>query len=69
MGLVRFGTGRDASDSAFATIFGGVRGAAPVIHIEAIPNANGQLVLPQHVPEALSSDGCLNPESGSARMI
>ena len=59
MGFVRFGTGRDAADSAFATIFGGVRGAAPVVQIEAIPNAQGQLVVPQHVPQALSTDGQL----------
>ena len=57
MGFVRFGTGRDAADAAFATIFGGVRGTAPVIHIEAIPNAQGVLVMPHHVPDALSTDG------------
>ena len=59
MGFVRFGTGRDAADSAFATIFGGVRGSAPVMQIEAIPNAQGVLVLPQHVAQALSTDGQL----------
>ncbi|MDD5390634.1 MAG: transglutaminase domain-containing protein [Gallionellaceae bacterium] len=57
MGFVRFGTGRDAADSAFATLFGGVRGAAPIIQIEAIPNARGELMLPRHVPYALSTDG------------
>lgn len=55
MGFVRIGTGHDAADSAFATLFGGVHGAAPVIHIEAIPNAQGMLVVPQHVPYALST--------------
>ncbi len=59
MGFVRLGTGRDAADSAFATIFGGVRGSAPVIHIEAVPNAQGILLVPQHVPYALSTDGQL----------
>lgn len=59
MGFVRFGTGRDAADAAFATIFGGVVGAAPVIQIEAIPNAQGVLVMPHHVPYALSTDGQL----------
>ncbi|MDO8249529.1 MAG: transglutaminase family protein [Rhodoferax sp.] len=59
MGFLRFGTGRDAADAAFATIFGGVVGAAPVINIEAIPNAQGVLVVPQHVPYALSTDGQL----------
>ena len=56
MGFVRFSTGRDAADSAFATIFGGVTGTAPVIHIEAIPNAQGVLVVPQHVAYAVSTD-------------
>ena len=55
MGFVRFATGRDAADSAFATIFGGVRGVAPVIHIMAVTNGNGELVLPQQVPYALST--------------
>ena len=59
MGFLRFGTGRDAADAAFATIFGGVVGSAPVIQIEAIPNAHGVLVLPQHVPYGLSTDGQL----------
>ena len=57
MGFVRLGTGRDAADTAFSTIFGGVRGAVPLIQIEAIPNAAGQLVVPQHVAQALSTDG------------
>jgi len=59
MGFVRFGTGRDAADAAFATIFGGVVGAAPGIFIEAIPNARGMLVVPVHVPYGLSTDGQL----------
>ena len=57
MGFVRLGTGRDAADTAFSTIFGGVRGAAPVIQIEAIPNGAGQLLVPQHVAQALSTAG------------
>jgi transglutaminase-like putative cysteine protease len=35
MGLVRFGTGRDAADAAFATVFGGMRSIAPMIHAPA----------------------------------
>ena len=57
MGFVRFCTGLDAADSAIATLFGGVRGTAPIIQIEAIPNALGELVIPRHVPYALSTDG------------
>ncbi len=56
MGFIRISTGRDAADSAIATLFGGVRGAAPVIKIDPIPNAQGVLMVPQHVPYALSTD-------------
>jgi transglutaminase-like putative cysteine protease len=55
MALIRIGTGRDAADTAFATIFGGVRGASPVIHIEAIANGQGQVMLPKHVTQGLST--------------
>jgi hypothetical protein len=61
MGFVRIATGRDAADSAFSTIFGGVRGAAPVMHIEAIPDAHGVLTVPQLVPYALSTDRQFEP--------
>lgn len=57
MGFVRFCTGRDAADIAFATIFGSVNAAQPVISIQAVPDADGQLVLPQRVGYALSTDG------------
>jgi transglutaminase-like putative cysteine protease len=57
MGFVRFGTGRDAADVAFATIFGPVVASAPVISIAAIAGADGRLVLPHHCDEALSTDG------------
>lgn len=56
MGFVRLATGRDAADAAFATMFGGVSSSAPVISIEALPDDQGQLVVPQHVAEALSTD-------------
>ena len=61
MGFVRLGTGRDAADTAFSTIFGGVRGSAPMIAIDAIPDAQGVLTVPQHVPHALSTDGPFDP--------
>ena len=57
MGFVRLGTGRDAADVAFATIFGTVTSAAPRITIEAIAGADGRLVTPRHCTEALSTDG------------
>jgi transglutaminase-like putative cysteine protease len=57
MGFVRFCTGRDAADIAFATIFGSVSAAQPIISIEAVANSQGQWVVPQHVDYALSTDG------------
>lgn len=57
MGFVRFATGRDAASAAFATLFGGVSSSAPVISIEALPDDGGNLVLPEHINEALSTAG------------
>jgi transglutaminase-like putative cysteine protease len=57
MGFVRFCTGRDAADIAFATIFGRVNAMQPVITIKPVPNARGELVVPQRVNYALSTDG------------
>lgn len=56
MGFVRFGTGRDAADVAFATIFGGVRTHAAVIRAQAVDDPANALRLPQHCVEALSTD-------------
>src|SRR6185312_2883040 len=39
MGLIRLGTGRDAADVSFATIFGAVKASPPVIGIEGIEDA------------------------------
>jgi transglutaminase-like putative cysteine protease len=55
MGLVRIGTGRDAADISFATMFGAVRSSSPVIHIEAVDDAANGFILPYHSTEALSS--------------
>lgn len=57
MGLVRLGTGRDAADVAFATIFGGVLSQAPFIRATAVDDPSRNMVLPQHCQEALSTDG------------
>jgi transglutaminase-like putative cysteine protease len=56
MGFVRFGTGRDAADVAFATIFGSVASRAPVIQVEAVVDASHGFVMPFHCAEALSTD-------------
>ncbi len=55
MGFVRLGTGRDAADTAIATIFGSVRGSTPIVSIKAIPNAQGDLMIPQHIANAVST--------------
>jgi transglutaminase-like putative cysteine protease len=63
MGFMRFGTGRDAADVAFATIFGDVVAMAPVVAVRALEGAG--LETPRHRREALSTaDG-----SGSARAV
>ena len=56
MGFVRLATSRDAADAAFATIFGSVQSESPRVHIEAVANDQGLLVLPRHCAEALSTD-------------
>jgi transglutaminase-like putative cysteine protease len=65
MGFVRFGTGRDAADVSFATIFGSVASQAPVIHVEALEDASKGFVMPYHCAEALSTDA--GESSASAR--
>ena len=57
MGFMRFGTGRDAADVAFATIFGDIRATAPVIHIRALEGVG--LETPHHRRDAISTaEGC-----------
>ncbi|MCM5680664.1 transglutaminase family protein [Schlegelella sp. S2-27] len=56
MGFVRFGTGRDAADVAFATIFGGVRTQAPSIRADAVQDEARGVVLPHLCDDALSTD-------------
>ena len=53
MGFVRLGTGRDAADVAFATIFGNVTSQAPVIKTRVLEGAG--LEVPHHCREALST--------------
>ncbi len=57
MAFVRFGTGRDAADVAFATIFGSAYTQAPVIHTRAIEDPAQGIQLPEHCEHALSTDG------------
>jgi len=56
MGLVRIGTGRDAADVSFATLFGAVTSQAPIVSVSALddpPNFH----LPRHSTESLSTSG------------
>jgi transglutaminase-like putative cysteine protease len=56
MGLVRLGTGRDAADVAFATIFGRVRSRAPLVRSVALADATHDIVPPWLCTQALSTD-------------
>jgi transglutaminase-like putative cysteine protease len=56
MGFVRIGTGRDAADASFATIFGSVVTQAPRIDISAETNRQRGWLTPVHRHEALSTD-------------
>lgn len=57
MGLLRLGTGRDAADASFATVFGAVASASPVIAIEAVVDEERGMHLPRHRDEILSTHG------------
>jgi transglutaminase-like putative cysteine protease len=61
MGLVRIGTGRDAADAAFATVFGAVRTYAPLIVIEAIEDPQQGWTLPHLCADGLSSAHHVTP--------
>ncbi len=56
MGFIRLGTGRDAADVSFATIFGGVASLPPLIAVSAITEPGRPWEMPRHRPEALSTD-------------
>lgn len=54
-GLLRIGTGRDAADVSFATIFGSVRCGPPVISIRAIVDSAQGLLAPERTDYAVST--------------
>jgi transglutaminase-like putative cysteine protease len=56
MGLIRIGTGRDASDVSFATIFGTVQWTMPKIAIRAEGDAANGIVEPFRHDYAISTD-------------
>ena len=55
MGLMRLGTGRDAADVSFATVFGAIHSDLPVITVDAVVDREQSLELPWHSDQALSS--------------
>jgi transglutaminase-like putative cysteine protease len=65
MGLLRIGTGRDASDVAFATIFGSVQWTMPKISIRAEGDALNGIVEPFRHDYAVSTD-CAGNEPDEA---
>ena len=56
MGFVRIGTGRDAADISFATIFGEIKSDVPVLAIDALNDPAQGYVLPRYCTDALSTD-------------
>ena len=54
-GLIRIGTGRDAADVAFATMFGNVRGNAPRVAFAAAEDPAAGIVRPQPTTLAVST--------------
>jgi transglutaminase-like putative cysteine protease len=55
MGLVRIGTGRDAADVSFATIFGSVSSLAPRIEAVALTSGGRDTVMPYFPHSAIST--------------
>jgi len=54
-GLIRIGTGRDAADVAFATMFGAVRGGAPKVAFAAADDPSAGIARPQPTRLAVST--------------
>jgi hypothetical protein len=55
VGFVRFRTGRDAADVAFASLFGSVRAHRPIVRARAVEDARHGWVRPHHCADALSA--------------
>lgn len=69
MGLLRIGTGRDASEVAFATIFGTVQWTMPKISIRAEGDAINGIVPPFRHDYAVSTDSALaEPDEAVAQL-
>ena len=69
MGLIRIGTGRDASEVAFATIFGTVQWTMPRISIRAEGDEANGIVAPFRHDYAVSTDSALaEPDEAVAQL-
>jgi len=69
MGLIRIATGRDASDVAFATIFGTVQWTMPRVKIRAVSDPADGLVEPVRQDYAISTDAGLGePDEAVAQL-
>jgi transglutaminase-like putative cysteine protease len=69
MGLIRIGTGRDASDVAFATIFGTVQWTAPRITIHAEGDEVNGIASPVRHDYAVSTDAAFaQPDDAVAQL-
>lgn len=69
MGLIRIGTGHDASDVAFATIFGTVQWTMPRISIRAEGDEVNGIVPPSRHDYAVSTDaGDAEPDEAVAQL-
>ena len=55
MGLIRIGTGRDAADVAFETLFGNVRRSRPVVGIQLLPTGQAQFEPASSTQQAIST--------------
>ena len=55
MGLVRIGTGRDAADVSFATMFGTLTSQAPLVTVSALDDPANGFHAPHHSKDALST--------------
>jgi transglutaminase-like putative cysteine protease len=59
MGFVRMGTGRDAADVSFATIFGPVQSQAPRIQVRALHDPAKKWEMPWRRTDAISTDSAV----------
>jgi transglutaminase-like putative cysteine protease len=69
MGLLRIGTARDAAEVSFATIFGQVKGHAPLVTIEAVEEDSGRLTVPYYCKQAVSTAALSFTDAQLARAV